>query len=228
MDHVLSPELYPIHLIVARIFTDRPFNHSGTGLRRAVTAGFPDDPLLHHHKVDGASDYSLPTVRYLVVDNLPLLVGLGEGRETVISVAGNIEQLVVGRKRYTVVGHDFIEDGVYLGMTPELTTYKTLTPWLALNQKNVKKFNQLKTDHEKRRLLERILTGNILSLAKGLGFHVNAGIAVKIISFSWRKIHTPQPLLGFQATFVSNVIIPEFLGLGKLVSKGFGLMITID
>lgn len=228
MDYDLNPEYFPIHLVVARLFTDQPFRHSGSALRRAVTARFPDNPILHHHLLDGSSNYSLPPVRYLVVDYLPLLVGLQQGRETVLTVAGMIDWLIVGRQQYAVTGHDFIEDCTSFGLNPELQSYQTVSPWLALNQKNALKFNKLNGDGERRQFLEKILTGNILSLAKGLGLHVCERIVVKILSFSWQKVHTPQPLLGFQISFVSNVVLPEFLGLGKMVSKGFGLMTTRD
>jgi len=82
----------------------------------------------------------------------------------------------------------------------------------------------LKSEVDRRRLLERILIGNFLSLAKGLGVHLEAHLQARITSFNHRQVNTPVPMLGFKIQFVSNFLLPEFLGVGKMVSKGFGLM----
>ncbi|MBK5276172.1 MAG: hypothetical protein JJE30_14130 [Desulfuromonadales bacterium] len=36
------------------------------------------------------------------------------------------------------------------------------------------------------------------------------------------------PMLGFHAEFVTNFRIPAFVGVGKMVSKGFGLMENVS
>ncbi len=220
--HDLS-ERYAVPVQVARLYTDRFFRAGGSGLRRAVTALFPDDPLLHHHGSGGKVDYSLSRVRYLVLDGVPHLVGLGEGREAVCELSTAIGALRVGEKVYRVTGVDFIEDVEYFG-TGGLVAYASRTPWLALNQANLEKFNEIKGKDQRCRLLERILVGNILSLAKGLDIRFNSRIQVRVTRFSCRRIRTPLPMLGFRVEFVGNVYLPRFLGLGKLVSKGFGLM----
>ena len=216
-------EKHPMHIHVVRLYTDRHFKASGGDLRRAVTALFPDNPVLHHHGRKGEVDYSLSQVRYLVLDGLPHLVGLGEGSEVLREIAGKISLLTVGQRHYKITGRDFIEDGVHIG-SGDLSSYISRTPWLALNQRNMTLFNQLKTDEDRCRLLENILTGNFLSLAKGLNMQIKTRLQTKIINFKCRRVNTPVPMLGFKVQFVSNFLLPEFLGVGKMVSKGFGLM----
>ncbi|MEA3547903.1 MAG: CRISPR-associated endonuclease Cas6 [Thermodesulfobacteriota bacterium] len=224
MDNHLMEEQHFIQITVARLYTDQPFQGNGGDLRRTVTAHFPDIPLLHHHNPAGESDYSLPQVRYLVIHKIPHLVGLNRGRKMVAMVAEKTSELTVGRQSYDITGHDFIEEGIILGLSSGLTTYTNRSPWLALNQNNANKFQKLSQKAEKRELLERILIGNFLSLAKGLDIRLQSRILLRVVSFHWRKIKTPNSLLGFQVSFVSNLILPEFLGLGKMVSKGYGLM----
>ncbi len=77
-------------------------------------------------------------------------------------------------------------------------------------------------EQEKRRFLERILIGNILSFAKGVGWHIDREIEVSIHSVP--KLHKlsfkKYQMMGFDTDFVSNIIIPNNIGLGKSVSRG--------
>ncbi len=223
-DAMTADRLSPVHVTVARLYTDRPFRENGSALRRAVTALFPDMPVLHHHRADGRSDYSLPLVRYLVIDATPHLVGLGPGRQAVGLIASQIGRLVTARRSYTVTGSDFIEDGILLGTAERLASYTSRSAWLALNQANANRFKKLDSARDRTRLLEKILVGNFLSLAKGLGINITDRVMLKLIRFHWRIVRTPNPMLGFSVSYVSNMVLPEFLGLGKMVSKGFGLM----
>ena len=74
--------------------------------------------------------------------------------------------------------------------------------------------------------LEKVLTGNILSFAKGVGYNVEKNIIVKI-----QKIHREYfikykgtGLQSFDLTFQTNFSLPEFIGLGKGVSTGNGVI----
>ncbi len=227
MEHHLerASERHPVSMVVARIYTDRPFSFSPGALRRAVTAAFPDDPLLHHHRSDGGSDYSLSKVRYLVIDGTAHLVGVLDGCPVVEKTAQSIETLQVGPTCLEVTGCDFIQDENYLGVAAELRTYRSRSPWLGLNQDNLRRYNRTRSIEDRNRLLERILTGNFLSLAKGFGIRIDNRILVKIVDVRPRPVRAPQPFLGFRLRFVSNMILPSYLGLGKMVAKGFGLMV---
>lgn len=223
MVHDMTTERYPVALRVARLYTDKPFTGTGGDLRRAITACFPDNPLLHHHGDGGRFRYSMPDVRFLVIDKTPCLVGLRDGMDMVEVVAKGTKTLKAGRKSYTVTGHDFIEDRMELGIGPGLNQYTSRSPWLALNQKNTTKFFAA-DEKENETLLESILTGNFLSLAKNMEITIRGRVLVKLLAFAAKKVITPNPMRGFEVSFVSNMLLPEFLGLGKMVSKGFGLM----
>jgi len=217
-------ESHSAHITVARLYTERSFNATGGDLRRAVTALFPDEPLLHHHSRNGRADYSFSQIRYLVIDGIPHLAGLKQGRSVVSEIAHKLTCLTVGQHHYNVMGCDFIEDGTTIGITKDLLFYKSGSPWIALNKENLIRFNILKKKKEQRALLERILVGNFISLCKGLHLGISARIQARITTFRYRQIRTPVPLMGFSIQFAGNFLVPEFLGLGKMASKGFGLM----
>jgi hypothetical protein len=100
--------------------------------------------------------------------------------------------------------------------------YQFATPWIALNQVNYFKFKNLEA--EKRRLfLERLLVGNTLSALKGLGIHVDHRVTATISHYKSRKVTVHQNYFqAFHARFSLNVGLPDSIGLGKSVSKGFG------
>jgi len=98
--------------------------------------------------------------------------------------------------------------------------------WIALSQENYEKYKLLDTDDERVSMLERILTGNILAFAKGVGWTVDKPIVLKITNTPRTKPVSlkGQKVLGFDLQFRTNVSLPNYIGLGKSVSIGFGLI----
>lgn len=218
----MTKESYPVHLTVLRLYLDVPFRGNGADLRRAITAALPDRPLLHHHDESGKSEYSVSQVRYLVLNNIPHLVSFQDGRKSFDELA-KLKNLKTPRALYQVLECDFIEDGIEMGVCDHLITYESRTPWLALNQENSGKF-QKSNRSEKKALLNSILIGNYLSLSKGLQVTIRSRLLSEIVEYHTTKAHTPTLMTGIYVRFVSNFLLPEFLGLGKMPSKGFGLM----
>ena len=75
-------------------------------------------------------------------------------------------------------------------------------------------------------MLEQILTANILSFAKGVGVFYEAPVEVCLLDISEPKTahYKNVKLLSFDVEFSCNVMLPEFVGLGKGVSKGYGVV----
>ena len=79
---------------------------------------------------------------------------------------------------------------------------------------------------EKIAILEKILTANILSFAKGIGWHIEQPVKVVIKDVKMERNSKMKDILvrTFEIDFRSNVYLPDYLGLGKGVSKGFGTL----
>ena len=77
-------------------------------------------------------------------------------------------------------------------------------------------------------MLERLLIGNILSFAKGIGVYFDEEIKVSIVDIEKAEqyLFKNVKMLGFDVVFRTNVLLPRYVGVGKGVSLGFG-MITI-
>ena len=72
-------------------------------------------------------------------------------------------------------------------------------------------------------MLESVLIGNIISMSKSLGYTVPEPIKANIKNM--KEVQTKlkgTPMLGFLGTFSVNFEIPDYWGIGKSVSRGFG------
>jgi hypothetical protein len=106
------------------------------------------------------------------------------------------------------------------------TKYAFLSPWLALNQLNYQKYRLL-DKLTKKPFLEKILVANILSVLKGLEIRIDFKILTHINKM--RQIKTlahENEFAGFLGEFEVNINLPNYLGIGKSVSKGFGVVIS--
>jgi hypothetical protein len=96
---------------------------------------------------------------------------------------------------------------------------------LALNSSNYKKYKQIEGESDRIDFLERMLTGNILSMAKGLNWKLENKVTAKILqSERMKKVHYKgTELISFDLSFKTNVSLPPRAGLGKGTSIGFGV-----
>lgn len=213
-----------MHLRLLTLYTDRPFCENGSDLRRAITASFSDIAVLHNHNGTGF-DYRSPRVRYVVIDRVPHLISFDDGLEIVERIYREQANLRCGQKVYQVTGTELQDIHDDAGICGDLYHYQSHTPWLALNEENYDRYMQVSGVLERRAMLERIMAANMLALSKNVELDVQEKIMVKLLRFDEVRLKAGQtPLLGFHAEFVTNFRIPAFVGVGKMVSKGFGLM----
>lgn len=217
-----------MRLRLLTLYTDRPFCESGSDLRRAVTASFSDIAVLHNHNGSGF-DYRSPRVRYMVIDGVSHLISFDDGLEIVERIYREQASLRCGQKVYHVTGTELQDIHDHTGICGELYHYQSHTPWLALNEENYERYMLLSGVVERRAMLERVMAANMLALAKNVELDVQERIKVKLLRFDEIRLKAGQtPMLGFQAECVTNFRIPAFVGIGKMVSKGFGLMESVS
>lgn len=189
--------------------------------------------LFHHHKDDGKLRYQYPLIQYKIIDNDPVVIALGKGCKVVTENFLDIKKLNLNGKIYE---HP---TGKLQVMTSELKViddyemfpyrYEFISPWVALNQRNYQKYtNKLDEGKEKTKFLAKILTGNILSFAKGIGWWIEDKIAVMPDLQELTVTFKGNQMLAFKGVFYANICLPELIGLGKFVSRGFGTIMKKD
>ncbi len=208
-------------MLITTFKTDRTVTQSASFFRGFVAGRFPESVLLHQH--DGQNlIYAHPLVQYKLLDDL-MIVGMCDGAEALHNIYNRIDRIVLGGEMYNVTEKSMHEKTVDFSHSPSFVSYTFLTPWLALNENNYKKYQRLGTWQKRKELLSKILIGNILSMSKSLGYTVPAPIEVELGKL--REVPTKlkgTPMIGFLGSFSVNFEIPDLWGIGKSVSRGFG------
>ncbi len=210
------------------IKTDKSLNTQAVSLRGFIGKRFPELSLLHNHASDTSFIYTFPRVQYHIFNGDALIIGIEEGVDTVKYIEHILTELLLNRQIYKIVVKTGIESEIYFGILKEPLSYSFLTPWLALNEKNYEQYQKLGTWAKKKELLEKILIGNIISMSKSLGYTVSEPIKVNIGNL--KEVQTKLkgiPMLGFLGTFSVNFAIPDYWGIGKSVSRGFGTIVKV-
>ncbi|NUM72201.1 MAG: CRISPR-associated endonuclease Cas6 [Ignavibacteriaceae bacterium] len=181
-------------------------------------------PLLHNHFDDGSFRYAYPLVQYKVINGQPYIVAVEEGAELLRSLFFSIKEIDIDGRRIRLTEKYIGSDMKYIGADDTLWTYDFITSWMALNDKNFKEY--LNLDHHMARedFLKKILTGNILSFFKYMGHHEENKILITASLRGDRANFKDRTMLTFTGTFTTNVLLPSFIGLGKAVSRGFGVI----
>lgn len=188
-----------------------------------------ESSLFHNHRPDGSSIYRYPLIQYKVINGKPMILCLAQATEDIHYFLGDRDfKFNIGGKLI-----EFRIEDVHLQYFPlqtrdEASSYE-LQHWIGLNQKHHKRFQELKGDRSaQNQLLESILLGNILALAKGINWWVTDTISLtitKIKEVNILPIHkNGKKNLAFTLDFSSNVVLPNYVGLGKRVSIGFGVV----
>lgn len=196
--------------------------HKFRGHIGRVFAGY--DLIHNHDPVTGKNYYRYPLIQFKSIHNTPTIIALTEKAVAVFSdIFMNLERLVIDSLAIPVHEKDLKVEDVSFGYADEYFMYEFKSPWIALNQKNYQMYKDSDED-ERKTLLSRILTGNILSMAKYLNCTLEAEQRLRT-SLQVRHetvLLKGNKVLGFTGYFKTNFYIPDDLGLGKSVSRGFG------
>ncbi|CCK81112.1 CRISPR-associated endonuclease Cas6 [Desulfobacula toluolica] len=195
-------------------------------LRGYVGNVFAEHDLIHNHdSVTGKSIYRYPLIQFKIIDHDPCIIALTEKAVQVFTeIFMTLDEIVIDGKVIPIFEKDLKVESVEFGFSSETFMYEFVSPWASLNQKNFKIFITLKTETEKTELLKRILIGNILSMSKYLGVHLEKEqqIQTNLQLKPAKVILKGKQMMGFKGLFKTNFRIPDHLGLGKSVSRGFG------
>ena len=179
--------------------------------------------LLHNHNAEGESIYRGPLVQYKVLRNVPTLVGIGKGATLLLQLFTQIKELNIEGQVYPILSKDIKTNTYEIGVNGDLYRYEFETPWLGLNQENYKDYMGLNLSQKREKLL-KILKGNILSFFKGQDYWEEGDIMmnVSIRETARGTQFKNQTMKTFIGSFTTNVKLPEAIGLGQSVSRGFG------
>lgn len=190
---------------------------------RGAIAGRGTRPEFHNHADDGFI-YRHPLIRYDVSTGVAVITGLAAGSLLLRGLPA-FDVLELGPSRHPVLSRSCESDRVTIGPTPESILYRFRSPYLALNQENHARWER-DQEPDRKRLLERVIVGNLLSLSKAIGLHVEDRLRaeVDLKPDGWHEIKPGVRLRGFRGTIRVNYLIPDLWGIGKSSARGFGTL----
>lgn len=181
-------------------------------------------PLLHNHYEDGSFRYKYPSIQYKVINNVPMLLGIGEGAALLPKLFLKIKELDINGKKYAINSKNIKLQNEEVGYSNQLHDYKFATLWMALNQKNYPKYITLKNESDRQEMLNAILVGHILSFFRNMGVELssNERLLAKTQVQEKSTLFKENKMVAFTGSFIVNAKLPLEIGLGKAVSRGFG------
>jgi hypothetical protein len=185
-----------------------------------------DKILFHNHIGEAGLRYSYPLIQYKVIGRKGCLICIDEGTDEIHAFLGQRNwDIQLGEQKITLTIDSLLANNFILDVWEKHFTY-SISKWLAFNEENYKKYGELKTLTDQIIFLEKVLTGNILSFAKGVGYNVEKNITVKIqkIQRDYFIKYKGTGLQTFDLSFQTNFSLPEYIGLGKGVSTGNGVI----
>jgi hypothetical protein len=162
---------------------------------------------------------AMPT--YKVLHQVPTLIGMNEGAALLVKLFLQIKEIQIEGQLFPALQKNIESSHLRVGVESDLYAYTFATLWTALNQYNFSKYIQV-GETEQQQQLKAILINNILSFYKGAGYLAENQI---ITCLQVRRKETQfknQIMPAFEGTFTTNALLPEGIGLGKAVSRGFG------
>ncbi|MBR4490078.1 DNA repair protein [bacterium] len=184
--------------------------------------------LIHNHGPNGLI-YRYPLIQFKTVDKSPIILAIGDDA---IKIFGEIfmtlDHLDIEGKYIPINEKELSVTDCPFGIADSLIEYEFIHPWIALNKENYEKYQSLKTLKEKKELVRRTLIGNILSMSKGLEYTVPARIEAETTLNTTKVKLKGVDIIGFIGIFRTNFEIPDFFGIGKSVSRGFGTVKRIN
>ncbi|MDY6865363.1 MAG: CRISPR-associated endonuclease Cas6 [Halobacteriota archaeon] len=211
-------------MLTLTLKSNYPITEDASKLRGFFATKFNEYSLLHQHKDVDKLLYRYPRIQYKILENIPIVIGIEEGADLLKEIYDRYDEIRLGDNVYTIIERGITLKEVEFGLSRDILSYRFITPWVALNKDNYEKFYKL-SGRDGRELLRKTLVGNILSASKGLDYVVLEKIKLDIGEISQKKCFIKRTaVIGFECAFMVNFHIPEYLGLGKSVSRGFGVV----
>lgn len=197
--------------------------------RGAIINSLDEKLLLFHNHEGDKLRYAYPLIQYKRIGGKAAIVCLKTGTEEIgeFFSSGNFTMRL--GERNTELQIASIKPTRYNIQTWDHEFSYRLNHWIPFNSENYQRYQHLEGIAERITFLENILTGNILSFTKGLGIWLEGHVACKITNISDQFLVTVKDVkvACFNAEFMSNVSLPNYIGLGRHVSIGHGIITHI-
>lgn len=182
--------------------------------------------ILFHNHIGKNFRYKYPLIQYKIIRNHPALICINEGTDEIHAFFQEKNKQITINNQTINLQIKQIQMNVFTMQAWDNIFNYSINNWLPFNEENYQKFKALSNENEQQQFLIRILTGNILSFAKGINWNIDKNIKIENFKIIKNTENTIKGIkfLSLHANFSTNIFLPKYLGLGKAVSKGFGII----
>ena len=216
-------ETFPdIKTTVLRLSTDKPVRKTPYQVKGVFIKKHASEPITP--MLDGTyrKKFSYPRVQVKILNEQIHIIGINEGVEPVLSIPDKIKELDFGNITFTI--NDFEEEAFeqQFVLSGTAVKYSFLTSWAALNHVTGNKYRSTPFK-KKKSYLNKLLGINLIFLAKEMGVPIEKGIYTKVeIPNLHPKSIDDNKWKSFKGNFKTNIILPNYIGLGNGITRGYG------
>ena len=211
-----------IKSVILKLNTDKPVRKTPYQVKGVFIRHFKNELIVPMLNGSNRHKFLYPRVQVKILNEQIYIIGLKEGLIPVISIAEKVKKLDFGNITFDVESFELLESKNDFISTNKVITYSFLTPWIALNHMNqgtYKKSNRT----EQSLFLNKLIGQNIVFLANELNLSLEKNIYTKleINELSPKKVDEKN-WGSFEGGFKTNCILPNYIGLGNGITRGFG------
>ena len=218
----MSDSLPDIKSVVARVITNKPVRKTPYQVKGVFMRQYPDEPIIP--MLDGSyrNKFLYPRVQVKILNEQIYIIGVNEGVESVLSICDKFESLDFGNITFEIQDSEIEDANQQFIPSSRLVRYRFITPWVALNHMTGGKYKFL-TNQEKPSYLNKLLGQNIIFLANEVGVNLEDNIYTKVkVSSLFPKPVDDNKWGAFMGEFKTNFILPNYIGIGNGITRGFG------
>lgn len=195
--------------------------------RAALSNLYPKKSILaHHHINEQKLLYRYPLIQHKVYQNKPYLFALEEGADIVLDLVASLNKNVQIYHRSFELNVESIKLFYHVCQLWDKSFVYKIHNWMALNSENYQKFQSSQFLRERVIMLEKLMTAHIMVFIQQLQCDIYDRVFVgihRIHAQKWIK-YKKIDFLTFDITFETNISLPDYIGLGKASSVGFGMI----
>lgn len=197
--------------------------------RGAVIASLNEKDILFHNHTENGVAYHYPRIQYKRIHKKAAIICIKEGIKS-------IGELFCAESYHYKFGEREVDMRI-----DTINTYQTdidfceepkryrLLNWLPLNSENYKEYQEIEGMVQRITFLEEKLVGNLLSFFTEMGFRAEQKIELHITDITGQRLahYKGVRLMAFDIEFRVNLTLPQYIGLGKSASIGFGTLTKV-
>ena len=212
----------PIRTTIARIITDKPVRKTPYQVKGVFMRQYSDLEIVPMMDGTYRNRFLYPRVQIKILNEQIYMVGINEGVDPIIELTERLDILDFGNITFQVFDTEVDTKDDQFRPVGRLIRYRLLTPWVALNQMTGSRYRFL-NNMERIGFLNRLLGQNIVFLAREMGIELQEKIFTKVnLTSLFPKPVDERNWGAFSGEFRTNFLLPNYLGIGNGITRGYG------